>query len=206
MRLFRSGSLLGSPHALRYGASAAILAVSLFSVSCIPPGNVSESCSVTINSNGSTSEKCSVTVKDPPGSYLCDTNASQALLNYSLSNATVASTSGTFSLAVSDATTGATLGQNSFGYTVEGNSVYPQNPTALENWLGQFCSYSDVNVSAQVPTELQTTNYGYASATSAAQYQGTTYASATNSWDYPAPKGKPCQPGPCKLGPGSGGK
>lgn len=107
---------------------------------------------------------------DPPGSYLADFDASQALLNLSLSNATISSTSGDATVTVTDASTGATLGQQSFAWTVNGNSIYAQDPTAVQDWLQQFTGYSDVDVNVQVLPTLQATAYGSASVTGNSEY------------------------------------
>jgi hypothetical protein len=106
------------------------------------------------------------------------------LLDISTSNVAITSTSGSVALTVSDASTGQVLGQETFGYVVQGSSLYAQDPNALHNWLSQFGSYSDVYVDEQetglagqgAPTS------GTASATASAEYEGTTYASADQSW------------------------
>jgi hypothetical protein len=205
MRPYFLKLLPGGRRVLRYGAAAVLAVISLVGVGCTA-SNVKENCGFTINqTTGQVSWGCSVTVTDPPGSYLCDFNASQALMNFQLTNSTLSTSSGTFAVTVSDGTTGATLGQNSFGYTAQGSSIYPQNPTALQNWLGQFCSYSDVNIGTSTSGQMQTTSYGSGSATSSSEYQGTTYASTTGGWSWTNPK-QLCNPSPCRLGPSGGGK
>lgn len=121
---------------------------------------------------------------DPPGSELADFNASEALLNVSMSNAEVTSTSGTATVTVTNASNGTTLGQQSFGYVVKGSSLYAADPTAVQNWLGQFTGYSDVavSVSASDLSGQDTATSGTASATTSAEYNGTTYASSTATW------------------------
>lgn len=121
---------------------------------------------------------------DPPGSYLASFDATKALLNLSLSNATISSTSGTVTVTVTDLTTSQAVGQQTFGYTVSGNSVYAQDPTAVFNWLQQFTSYSNIEVSTDITATFQTTAAGPASDAASAQYQGVAYGSTTVSWDY----------------------
>jgi hypothetical protein len=120
------------------------------------------------------------------------------LLNLSLSNATISSTSGNATLTVTDASTGTMLGQQTFGWTVVGNSIYAQNPAAVHDWLQQFTGYSNVDVGVQVVPTLQAADVGSASATANAEYTGTTYASTTVGWDYVKPA--KCIPGsPCPI-------
>jgi|GEM_PF-5970405 len=192
----RSPLRLRSERTLSHGILAVLAACLIF----LPGCTQSLSISGTTGSSGSSVTLNYTVVFDPPGSYLCNFNAGQALLNLSLSNASISSTSGTAVMTVTDATNGSTLGQESVGWVVNGTSIYAQNPTALQNWLGQFCSYSDVAVNVQAAPQLQTTTYGSASATAAVEYQGTTYASTTNSWDYTNPK-QQCDPSPCRLAP-----
>ncbi len=87
-----------------------------------------------------------------------------------LSNATIYSTSGNFTVSVIDANTGASLGQQTFGYAVQGNSLYAQDPTGLHDWLQQFSGYSSVDVYVQVEPQVQVTNAGTVSATDNAEY------------------------------------
>ena len=130
---------------------------------------------------------------DPSGTDLANFNSSQALLNVSTSNVAITSTSGSVGVTVSNASTGQLLGQQTFGYVVQGDSLYAQDPTALHNWLSQFGSYSDVYVDEQVSDLMgeDTATSGTASATAHAEYQGTTYASAYKSWPIPS--------GPCSY-------
>ena len=121
---------------------------------------------------------------DPPGSYLASFDATQALLNLSLTNATISSTSGTVNVSVKDLTTGQIVGQQSFGYVVNGNSIYAQDPTAVYNWLQQFTGYANIDVIVGVDTTLLTTAPGSASSVGSATYQGTSYASASVGWNY----------------------
>ena len=131
-------------------------------------------------------------VVDPPGSDLSSFDTSQGLMAMSLSNATLSSTTGNFSLRVKDLTTGSIVGQQSFGYVVRGSSFYAQDPTAVHNWLQQFAGYSDVDVLVDLAPTAETTSAGSASAITSAVYLGTTYASSTVSWEYTPP-----DPGGC---------
>jgi hypothetical protein len=122
-------------------------------------------------------------VWDPPGSYLASLDATQAVLNLSLSNATISSTSGTANLSVKDLTTGQIVGSEPFGYVIKGTSVYAQDPAAVYNWLQQFTGYASIDVIVDVSTDLQASSAGTASATGSAVYQGLSYASGTISWE-----------------------
>ena len=128
-------------------------------------------------------------VWDPPGSYLASFDTTQALLNIATTNATIYSTTGNVIVTVKDLTTGQNVGQQTFGYVVNGNSIYAQDPTAVHNWFQQFTGYANIEVDAAVDTTLQTINSGSASSTGSAQYQGATYGSATVGWDYTATDG-----------------
>jgi hypothetical protein len=126
-------------------------------------------------------------------SNLAGFDPTQALVNMSTSNATITSSSGTFTVTVSDASSGQVYGQQAFGYVVSGNSLYAQDPTALYNWLTQFSGYSCLDVTENL-NDLQgrdTVSSGTASATASAVYQGTTYGSSTATWEIPPCK--PCQ-------------
>jgi hypothetical protein len=116
------------------------------------------------------------------GSDLVSLDANQALLNLSLSNANISSTTGIIELSVTDPTTGQTLGLQSFGFVASGNSLYAQDPAAVYNWLQQFTGYSNIAVNVDVSSDLQTISSGSASAIGSSQYQGVTYGSATVSW------------------------
>ncbi len=121
---------------------------------------------------------------DPPGSYLVNFDASKALLQLSLTNAKVASTTGTATVSVKDVTTGQIVGQQPFGYVINGTSVYAQDPSAVYNWLQQFTGYADIEVTTNVPTSLESIDgTSSSSAAGAVQYQGTTYASGSASWE-----------------------
>lgn len=142
-----------------------------------------------------------VLLTDPTsGSNLASLDLNQSLVNLSLSNASMYSTGGTGTVTVTDASTGSTLGQQSFGWVVSGDSIYAQNPTAVHNWLQQFSGYSSVDINVQLRPEVETSAYGSASATDKAEYDGTTYASATAGWYYSNPK-QLCNPSPCRLSP-----
>jgi hypothetical protein len=177
--------------------SRILLAVALASMLVTLAG-----CTQTTEISGtlSTQSGASVTVKhvikwDPPGSYLASFDATQALLNLSLANATISSTSGTVNVKVVDLTTNQIIGQQAFGYVVNGTSVYAQDPTSVYNWLQQFTGYANIDVVADLVTNAVTTGTGTASVTGTAQYQGSTYASSTVSWEYTGPTDGQCQPG-----------
>jgi hypothetical protein len=131
-------------------------------------------------------------VWDPPGSYLASLDTTQALLNLSLSNATVSSTSGTFTLTVKDLNANQNVGQQSFGYVINGASVYAQDPTGVYNWLQQFTGYANIDVIVDVEPTLQATTATNSSATGSAVYQGQTYGSATVGWDATTGGGSGC--------------
>lgn len=177
--------------------SRILLAVALASMLLMLAG-----CTQTTEISGtlSTQSGASVTIKhvikwDPPGSYLTSFDATQALLNLSLANATISSTSGTVNVKVVDLTTNQVVGQQSFGYVVNGTSVYAQDPTSVYNWLQQFTGYANIDVVADLVTNALTTATGTASVTGTAQYQGSTYASSTVSWEYTGSTDGQCQPG-----------
>ncbi len=166
-------------------------------------------CQQTASVNGGWSQKTGIYIQgtytlvwDPPGSYLSQFNASQALLNISMSNAELTSAGGTATVSVIDLSTGQTVGQQSFGYVVSGSSVYAQNPTSVQNWLNQFTGYANVDVDVQVNdlAGQNTASSGTASATASAQYQGTTYASTTATWDVGGGDGS-CPHSPCYIPP-----
>lgn len=79
---------------------------------------------------------------DPSGSDLVGFDASQALLNLQLTDASIASVNGTATLSVKDLTTGQIVGQQNFAYVVRGTSLYAQDPNAVYNRLQQFTSYA----------------------------------------------------------------
>lgn len=133
-------------------------------------------------------------VWDPPGSYLAGFDTTQTLLNISTTNAAISSTTGNVTVTVKDLTTGQNAGQQTFGYVVNGNSIYAQDPTAVHNWFQQFTGYANIEVTAAVDATMQTTSAGSASSTGSAQYQGVTYGSATVGWEYtPTTGGGTCQ-------------
>ena len=143
--------------------------------------------SVSVTESQKTGPSITVTHKimwDPPGSYLVNFDATQALLNLSLTNATITTTTGTATVSVVDLTNGQTVGQQNFGYVVVGNSLYAQDPTAVYNWLQQFTGYANIDVIVEAATVLHTTTDGDASSTGSAVYLGVPYASATLGWSY----------------------
>ncbi len=166
-------------------------------VGCTPP-DTSVSGSTSINTQtGATTVTGTVTftwkhqplqkfaiLMPPPlsGTDLAGLDVTQALVNYSLSNATIASTTGTVTITVTDATTGAIVGQQAFAYDVRGNGLFAHDPNAVSSWLQQFASYSSLDVSVNAATDLNATNTGTATVTTNAVYQGITYASSSASW------------------------
>ncbi|MBZ5509338.1 MAG: hypothetical protein LAO78_28095 [Acidobacteriia bacterium] len=159
-----------------FGALCAIISL----VGC------TQTTSITVSTNTMTGTTVSATYTatwDPPGSYLVNFDASQALLNISLSNATVTANTGTVTVSVKDLTTGQIVGQQNFNYVINGTSVYAQNPSAVYNWLQQFTGYSSIDVITNLTTPLQSITDAPSSVTGSVQYQGTTYASASAGWE-----------------------
>jgi hypothetical protein len=124
------------------------------------------------------------------GMDLAGFDPSQALMNIALSNATIASTSGTVTVTLTDLNTGQVAGQQSFAYVVRGNSLYAQDPTAVSNWLQQFSGLANLDVATNVSTDLAPTAAG--SATLNAQYGGVTYSSSTVNFQRPVIGGGGC--------------
>src|ERR1700743_311990 len=87
------------------------------------------------------------------GADLASLDASQAIMNYSLSNATIVSTGGPVTVTVTDGTTGSTLGQETFQYVVRNQSLFAADPNAVSTWLNQFASSSNVNVTVAANTD-----------------------------------------------------
>ena len=170
------------PWPLRCAMVALVSACTLFLTGC-PQQTTSIDVEYTQKTGGSV--KITHTIKwDPPGSYLASFDATQALLNLSLNNARITSTTGIANVSVIDLTNTQTVGQQSFGYVVRGTSIYAQDPTAVYNWLQQFASYPSIDVIVGVDTDVQTNTPGEASATATAQYQGTGYAMSSVGWTY----------------------
>jgi hypothetical protein len=110
-------------------------------------------------------------------------DASQALLNLALTNATVTANAGTVTVSVKDLTTGQIVGQQNFDYVINGTGVYAQNPSAVYNWLQQFTGYADIDVITNLATPVQSITDAPSSVTSSVQYKGTTYASSSAGWE-----------------------
>jgi hypothetical protein len=123
------------------------------------------------------------------GTDLSSLDPSQAILNYSLSNATIASTNGLVTITLTDHNTGAIVGQQTFQYVVNGNGLFVQDPSAVSSWLNQFTSYSNLDVTVAAATDMQATSGATAMATGNAVYRGVTYASASVSWAGAPPSG-----------------
>ena len=120
----------------------------------------------------------------PPitGADLASIDPNQAIMNWGLNNAQIVSTSGSFTVTITDATSGVTLGQQTFQYVVSGTSLLVQDPAAFSAWLQQFASYPSVNATVEAATTMQTIATGTSTVTSNAVYQGVTYASGTARW------------------------
>jgi len=169
----------------------------LLPVGCTPP-DASLSGSTTVNTQtGATTVTVTGTLTwkhqplqkiaflmPPPlsGADLANLDVTQAILNYSLSNATISSTTGTVTVTVTDAATGAIVGQQGFAYDVRGNGLFAHDPSAVSIWLQQFSSYANVDVTVAANTDMAAISPGTASVTTNAVYQGVTYASSSASW------------------------
>ena len=139
-------------------------------------------CSAGVSQKQGAYAKCTVHF-DPPANQLGSIDVSQGLAAFTLTNMTINNTSGTFTITVTDTATGNQLGQNSFSYYFSSNQLYAQNPTAVENWLATFQQYGteEVTVKIQaVDVDAQPTiQQGTATISMAANYEGTTYGSAS---------------------------
>jgi hypothetical protein len=120
----------------------------------------------------------------PPlsGSALASLDVTQSILTYTLSNASIVSTTGTVNIAVTDALTGIVVGQQDFAYDVRGNSLFAHDPNAVSNWLQQFTAYSNLDVNVVANTDMAANSPGTASVTTSGVYQGVTYVSSSASW------------------------
>lgn len=179
---------------LRKFALCAALAGSLAAlVGCVTSGSLSASVTHDSNTgNTQTVVKGEIDIKSgtqiamwmPPvsGTDLASLDPTQAIMSYTLSNAEIVSTSGLFTVTIKDDNTGVTIGQQDFQYVVKGTGLVPQDPTAVSNWLDQFASYSNLDVTVTASTAMQALNPGTVTVTNNAVYQGTTYASGSTSW------------------------
>lgn len=145
-------------------------------VGCNVQGPTSAGVSISVNPSTYTI-KILPTI-DPPGSVLANFDATEALVNLAITNATITAASGTVTVTATDATTGALLGQQSFGFVVRGSSLYAVDPTSVHNWLQQFANYANVTVNMATDNITEQETSTSASVTASAQYQGTTYATA----------------------------
>jgi hypothetical protein len=127
-------------------------------------------------------QKLAMWMYDLSGTELASMDPSQAIMSYSLSNAVITSTNGSFTVALIDDTTGVTVGQQTFAYVVSGNGLLVQDPAAVSSWLGQFTSYSNLDVTVTASTDMQAVASGNVTATNNAVYQGVNYAAASMSW------------------------
>jgi hypothetical protein len=116
------------------------------------------------------------------GIDLAGFDPSQAVMTYTLSDATIVSTGGLVTLTLTDSDTGVTIGQQTFQYVVRGNGLFAQDPTAVSAWLNQFTSYTSLDMTATANTDVQVIDPGTVTVTNNVLYQGTSYASATTSW------------------------
>ncbi|MGH9865257.1 MAG: hypothetical protein ACRD4H_07570, partial [Candidatus Acidiferrales bacterium] len=142
-------------------------------------------------------------VIDPPGSVVAGMDTSEALINLAMTNATITTTSGTVTVTVTNPSTGATLGQQSFGYVVNGGALYAQNPAAVHDWLQQFANYANVTLSLATDdiAEQDIGTSGTASVTAGTEYQGTTYATSYKAWSIGDSGGNGCPHSPCYIQP-----
>lgn len=130
--------------------------------------------SFTYPSNGHWSFTTSITIK-PPASYLANFDASQAVQNYVFQNSSVYSKTGSLAVTVSDQVTGAVLGTNSFGYTINsGNQLVLDDPASATAWIRSFSDYGGyVTVAVNVPVEATAPPSGQnATATATGVYEG----------------------------------
>ena len=127
----------------------------------------------------------------PPvtGTDLASTDPTQAILTWGLTNATIVSASGPFTITVFDDNTGATIGQQTFQYVVSGNSLVAQDPTSVSTFLQGFTSYNSVDVTVTANTDMESVTTATTTVTNNAVYQGVTYASGSVSWAGRPPSG-----------------
>lgn len=116
------------------------------------------------------------------GIDLAGFDPSQAVMTYTLSDATITSTGGLVTVTLTDSDTGATVSQQTFEYVVRGNGLFAQDPTAVSAWLNQFTSYTSLDMTATANTDVQVIDPGTVTVTNNVLYQGTSYSSATTSW------------------------
>jgi hypothetical protein len=169
----------------RKSPSVAVVCATLSAIVALIGCTQTTTISATVSQQSGVSATVTHVIKwDPPGSYLVNFDATKALLQLSLTNAKVASTTGSATVSVKDLTTGQIVGQQSFGYVISGTSVYAQDPSAVYNWLQQFTGYADIEVTTNLATLLQSVDStSSSSAVSTAQYQGTNYASGSVGWE-----------------------
>jgi hypothetical protein len=128
----------------------------------------------------------------PPASDLATFNAADAVENLQFNNTKLANTSGDVTITISDENTGTLLGQQTFGYTINGNDQLTlDNPTAVTNWVRSFSSYNgyvEVKFQAMLNVYLPPQNQ---TATVSTQwlYQSTPYASSSTTFNSSPPGG-----------------
>lgn len=87
-------------------------------------------------------------LESPPASDLATFDASQTAEDLQLTNTSLESTTGNVTITISDQNNGTLLGQETFGYTINGNDVVTfNNPSEVTNWVRSFSTYNGyVNV------------------------------------------------------------
>lgn len=127
----------------------------------------------------------------PPASDLATFDAAQMTNNLSLNNLSVGASSGTVSVRITDQSTNAVLGENTFTFNINSsNQVTFANPTVVNTWVrsfGTYPGYINVDVSGEVPvTPVSDQQSGSASAV--AMYKSV--AVSSGSLTFPAPCSK----------------
>ena len=123
----------------------------------------------------------------PPASELANFDAAEANRFVDLQNVSLTSTNGNVLIRISDETTGQTLGQQSFGYSVVGgNQLVFTNPAAVNSFIHSFADYQDGAgfVLVEFETEFETSlpggdSSGQVSVTT--NYDGVPISSASGS-------------------------
>ena len=181
---------------LRFAVCAVIACSLMMLVGCVVDGgSVSSSVSKNTQTGATTvTVTGTITIKRQPlqqlamwmppvsGADLASLDPSQAIMTYSLSNAAIVSTGGPVTITLIDDNTGVTVGKQTFQYVVSNNGLFAQDPNAVSTWLGQFSSYSNLDVTVVANADMQPITSGTVTVTNSAIYQGTSYASASTSW------------------------
>ena len=124
----------------------------------------------------------------PPASDLATFDAAQMTNNLSMNNLSVGASSGTVTISITDQSTNALLGQNTFTFNISSsNQVTFANPTTVNTWVRSFSTYPgyiNLDVSGEVPvTPISEQQSGSASAV--AMYKSV--AVSSGSLTFPAP-------------------